>query len=647
MNDPIQPLLTSGADDLSRAGAERLSQARDASATLRALPADASFVDVVEAYDAVSRPIDAVRGLAQLFFQVHPDAEVRSAAAELEQQIARFATEFSLDRDVYDALARLDLAEAPDDVTRRIVEHALRNFRRAGVDRDEATRERVRALREELVTIGQEFSRNIAGDVRSITLPEGVEGLAGLPDDWIAAHPPADDGSVTVTTDPTDYMPFMKYARNREHRAALHRAFASRGAPANLEVLDRMLAKRHELATALGYPTWAAYVTEDKMIKTSERAGEFIERVVALSGTRAEDEIEELLTEVRRDMPDAEFVRDYDRGFYAERVRRERFGFDTKEVRPYFAYDAVAQGVMDTAARLYGIDFVEADVPVWHEDVRVYDLVEDGTVRARLFLDMHPRADKYKHAAMFDVCAGRAGDRVPQACLVCNFPKPTADDPGLMEPRDVVTYFHEFGHLLHHLLAGDQRWLAVSGIATEWDFVEVPSQLFEEWARNVDVLRSFARHHETGEPIPTELVERMRAADDYGKGIQTRFQMFYAALSLEYYSRDPAGLDTTELMIELRERHVPFAPHEEGTAFQAAFGHLDGYTALYYTYMWSLVLAKDIFSVFDGQLMDAETARRYRECILAPGGSKDAEDLVEDFLGRPFAFDAFERWLAA
>jgi thimet oligopeptidase len=278
--------------------------------------------------------------------------------------------------------------------------------------------------------------------------------------------------------------------------------------------------------------------------------------------------------------------------------------------------------------------------------VEAWDVLEGGEPRARFFLDMHPRDDKFKHAAMFDLAAGIEGDVLPEACLVCNLPQPRGDDPALLEPGDVSTFFHEFGHLLHHLLAGRQRWLAVSGISTEWDFVEVPSQLFEEWALDASVLARFSRHHRTGEPIPAELVVRMRAADEYGKGIRTRVQMFYAALALEYFSRDPEGVDTSEVVRQLKPRYVPF-PHEEGTAFQASFGHLEGYSALYYTYMWSLVLAKDLFSAFGGDLMDGEVAARYRRHVLEPGGSRDAEALVQEFLGRPYAFDAFERWLAA
>ncbi len=645
--DPLEPLLGISSDELAAQCRADLEASREAVAQFKRLPAAASFLDVVDEYDAIGHAVDRSAHLAHLFFQAHPDSVMRDVGAVAEQELSRFSTELSLDREVYDRLVALDLDAAPDPVSRRIVEHALRDYRRAGVDRDEATRRRITALREELVEIGQSFSRNIASDVRSITIPEGAAGLEGLPADFVAAHAPDADGAVTVTTNPTDYMPFAKYARNREHREALLRAYLTRGTPDNLEVLDRLLSRRHELATLLGYPHWAAYVTEDKMIKTAEKASSFVQRVTELSEERMRIEYAELLEEVQREVPDATEVRDWDRSYFLEKLRQRKTNFDTREARPYFAYAKVRDGVLDTAARLYGVEFVAADVTPWHPDVEVYDVLESGERIARFFLDMHPREDKFKHAAMFDLTTGLEGRRIAQACLVCNFPQPSAagGDPGLLEPDQVTTYFHEFGHLMHHLLAGRQRWMSVSGIATEWDFVEVPSQLFEEWGRDPDVLARFATHWETGEPIPAELVARMNAAADYGKGLQVRVQMFYATLSLSYYDRDPASFDSTELMRDVRARVGPY-PHEEGTFLQASFGHLDGYSAAYYTYMWSLVLAKDVFSRFEGKLMDPDVARRYRETILAPGGSKDAADLVADFLGRPFAFDAFEAWLS-
>jgi thimet oligopeptidase len=244
------------------------------------------------------------------------------------------------------------------------------------------------------------------------------------------------------------------------------------------------------------------------------------------------------------------------------------------------------------------------------------------------------------------VADGLGRRALPEAALLCNFPEPRAGEPCLLLHDQVTTLFHEFGHLLHHLFAGRQRFLSFSGISTERDFVEVPSQMFEEWAWDADVLAGFARHHESGERIPAELVARMRAAEEYGKGLHVLQQMFYALLSLAYYERDPAGLDPLATMLALKRELLPVR-HVEGTHFHAAFGHLHGYSAMYYTYMWSLVIAKDLYSRFEDQPMDPATAAAYRREVLAPGGSRDAADLVRAFLGREYAFDAFERWLRA
>lgn len=641
----MDQLITADAARFRDATAADLAAARQALAALKALPPTASFEEVLAAHDAIGRPLNRSAGLTHLFFQVHPDGELRAAAAEIEQEVQRFSTELSLDQEVYGRLADLDLDQAPDPVSRRVVEKALDAFRRAGVDRDEATRQRVAQLQERLVELGQAFSRNIAGDVRSVAVePDQLE---GLPDDFVAAHPPGPDGRVTITTDPTDTIPVLKFARSRDLRQALHRENGQRATPDNLELLDQLVATRHELATLLGYAHWADLVTEDKMIGSAANAAEFIARIVDLTGARMDEEVAELERELRRQEGDVARLCDYDRMYLVETLRRRKLAFDSREARPYLPYERVLGGVFETLGRLFDVQVVARDdLPRWHEDVGVHELVRDGRVLARFYLDMHPRPDKFKHAAMFDLVAGTQGGDLPMAALACNLPRPTADDPALLDPSEVRTLFHEFGHLLHHLLASQGRWLATAGISTEWDFVEVPSQLFEEWARDPEVLASFARHHETGETIPAALVERMIAAEDYGKALNTRVQMFYASLSLEAHRTPPEDFDSDALVARLKGRLLPM-PVEQGTHFQASFGHLEGYTALYYTYMWSLVLAKDCHGAFGGDLMNADTATRYRDTILAAGGSKDAAELLQDFLGRPYRFDAFEAWLAA
>jgi len=620
--------------------------ARARRASFVALDEQAPAEVVAASFDRIRAPLDERRGWAGLMAQVHPDLGVRAGALELEQEIASFETALGLDRGVYERLSRVDCAELAGEA-RRVVEHGLRDFRRSGVDQGESTRARIQALSEELVKVGQAFDLAIVGDVRRVTFPEGARVLEGLPEDWIQAHPPAADGSVTVSTDPPDFVPFLCYAKDAEARRALYLEYANRGHPANLANLSRLLELRHELARLLGHACFADYVVGDKMVKTAEAAREFVLRIGREARPALERELELLLEHKRREQPGADRVHDWERAYWIERVKAERLAFDSQSVRPYFAYANVARGVLEISAELYGVSFVRNDAePRWHPAVECYDVFEsDGSRSARFWLDMHPRPDKYKHAALFPLRSGLASEVLPEACLVCNFSAPKDSDPALMQHREVTTFFHEFGHLLHHLFAGRGRTLAFSGIATEWDFVEVPSQLYEEWAWDPSVLARFARHHESGAPLPAELAQKLRAVEEFGKGIQVAQQMFYARLALAYHEVDPRGLDTTARLVELKREMLPF-PYEAGTHFQCSFGHLHGYSATYYTYMWSLVIAKDLHARFASEPMNRALAREYREKVLAPGGSKDADQLIADFLGRPYSIDAWRNWLS-
>ncbi|HYD42444.1 MAG TPA: M3 family metallopeptidase [Anaeromyxobacter sp.] len=639
--------LTSTPETFTQGCRDDMAQARALADRARTLgpQARSSGLALLEAFDDAFAALGGASARASLARNVHPDPKLRDAAELAEQEVDALSTELSLDRGLYEALLGVDAA-GQDPATRYLVEKSLRDFRRAGVDRDEATRRRVKELRDELVRIGQEFGRNIKDDVRRLTL--AVEELDGLPEDWRRAHPPGPDGKVTISTDNTDYVPFMTYARSERARSELWRLYRLRGHPANLEVLGRLLDRRAELARVLGYPSWAAYVTEDKMIGSDRAAAEFVERIAGASAARMRRDYEQLLARKRADDPGAERVEPWDSAYLQERIKAEQYGFDSLSVRPYFEYGRVKDGVLDVTARLFGIEYRRAEgAPVWHPEVEVFDVVEGERRLGRVYLDMHPREGKYKHYAQFTLASGQDGKRLPEGVLVCNFPRPAPGVPALLEHSDVRTFFHEFGHLLHHVLGGHTRWAAHSGVATEWDFVEAPSQMLEEWVWDPAVLARFARHVETGAPIPADLVKRMKAADEYGKGLMVRQQMFYAATSLELHRRDPRGLDTTAVVAELQERYTPFR-HVPGTYFQESFGHLDGYSAIYYTYMWSLVIAKDLFGPFrKAGLLDAEVARRYRDAILAPGGSRPAAELVERFLGRPHAFDAFAAWLEA
>jgi thimet oligopeptidase len=637
-------LITGSPESFTEAARQSMARTREAVAQLKT-PMTGSARARLTVYDDGMAALSDASARASVVRNAHPDAKMREAAEQIEQELEALATDIALDRGVYDALCAIDVS-GEDAVTRRWVERTRRDFRRAGVDRDPATRDRVRALNEELVKIGQDFARNIRDDVRQVELDPAD--LEGLPADYVAAHQPGPSGKVKVTTDYPDLIPFMTYARRGKAREQLWRANRQRAFPSNVEVLNALVAKRHALATLLGYPSWAAYATEDKMIGTAQRAAEFIEKIATASGARAERDYARLLERKRKDEPAATRVEPWDQGYLEDRIRAESYSFDSQSVRPYFEYVRVQQGVLDTTAQLFGITYQRVpDAPLWHPDVQAFDVLEGTTLLGRFYLDMHPREGKYKHAAQFTLASGQADKRLPEGVLMCNFPRPGGAQPALMQHDDVQTFFHEFGHLLHHILGGRTPWASLSGVRTEWDFVEAPSQMLEEWAWDPASLSPFAKHVETGATLPAETIARMKAAEDFGKGLFVRQQMFYAALSLNLYNRPPDGLDPTALVAELQSRYTPF-PYVKDTYFHLAFGHLDGYSAIYYTYMWSLVIAKDLFTVFKAKgLMSREPAQRYRRAILEPGGSDDAALLVKNFLGRDYDFTAYEAWLDA
>ncbi|KNX37608.1 M3 family metallopeptidase [Luteipulveratus halotolerans] len=573
--------------------------------------------------------------VASLMSEVHPLPAVREAADSAMQRIDAFSTDLGLDRDLFEVIDGVDVSGL-DAAAQRVHEHALRDFRRSGVDRDEGVRARLKQLAEEELLTGQEFGRNIREDVRSIRVTP--EQLAGLPQDWLDAHPAGDDGLVTVTTDYPDSVPVRTFAQAPDTRKAMAEASLNVGWPANDVVLQRLFALRAEHASLLGYDTWADYDAEVKMIGTGSAIRDFIDRITQLSASSAARDTEVLLRRKQQDHPDATTVEIPDVQYYSEVVRREQHAVDGQQVRTYFDFNRVRQGLLDVTGRLFGLTWQPADdATVWADDVASYDVLRDGERIGRIYLDLHPREGKFKHAAQFDLVRGVRGRQVPEGVLVCNFNR------GLMEHDEVVTLFHEFGHLVHHVLGGDQEWIGFSGVATEWDFVEAPSQMLEEWAWDADVLATFAKSA-AGETIPADLVERMREADDFGKGFQCRTQMFYSAISLDFHTAKHD--DLTERLRELQGEYSMF-PYLADTHMHTAFGHLDGYGSGYYTYQWSLVIAKDMFSAFDtGDLFASAVAQRYRDRVLVPGGTKDAAVLVSNFLGREYTFDAYAAWLA-
>jgi len=622
---------------------ENLAKAKAAIARMLAVKGPRTIENTLVPYDEALRCLDASGSQSSLMESVHPDSALRDAAEKTTQAIAAYGTELSLDRRVYDALSSIDLSKA-DAETKFYVGRELRDMRLSGVDKDDATRAKLKTLNDEIVKEGQEFDRNIRENVRTIQVKPAD--LTGMPQDYIDGHKPDANGMVTIDINYPDYIPVMTYCTNDDVRHRLYMEYNNRAYPKNVDALAHLIASRDSMASMVGYTTYADYAMATRMAKDAKTVRDFIDKIVAVSGPAQERDYAILLKRKQKDVPGATVVNSWESGYYSELVKRSQYDFDSQSIRPYLPYPQVVKGVLAVNSQMYGVRFEPVkNAPVWHPEVEVYNVYDGQKLLGRIYLDMHPRPNKYNHAAQFDITTGVEGVQIPEAALVCNLPGDKPGDPGLCTIDDVNTMFHEFGHLMHTVFAGHRRWVGTSGIRTERDFVEAPSQMLEEWMRDPKVLQSFTKNYKTGEPVPTDMVMKMRRAQDFAKGLGVRRQMVYADLSLSIYDKDPAQVNVDAISKELVDKYQKY-PFVDGTHFYTSFGHLNGYSAAYYTYMWSLVIAKDMFGAFDHQnLLDPAVPTRYRKTILEMGGSKPAADMVADFLGRPFSFDAYARWL--
>ncbi len=590
---------------------------------------------VLKPFNQLEIMVGDLYGKAQLYEAVQPSEKFREVASQCKQQAANLISDISLSPALYRIISAVDVKSAGTE-TRRYVDITLTEFRLAGVDQEVEIRVLVRELNRELEHLEREFLRNIREDVRYLTL-FNAEDLAGLPEDYIEAHQAGIDGRLKISTQYPDYIPFMTYAENDAHRKSLSSLFQNRAWPANQHVLEQLIEKRHELAQLLGYQQYADYVTANKMSGSALQVERFIDEVAAYTLDPAEAEYQQLLVRLKEIDPGASRVSAWQKSYLTELIKREKYELNSSELRQYFGYGATRDGIFALVERLFGLTVRPWDTDVWHPSVEAYELLDGHRVIGRFYLDMHPRPGKYGHAAHFPVAAGAANRQLPVSALVANLPGER------MEHSDVVTFAHEFGHLLHRQLSSHYEWVALTG--TEWDFVEAPSMMLEQWMWNPQFLQSFARNPQ-GEVIPDDIVEQMDRARYFGRALYVQSQLYYSALSLAYHNYPPEQIQLDDLMHELGDQYTLFERIPD-THFYAAFGHLTGgYPGIYHTYMWSLAIALDMYSEFEREgLFDSRVADRYRRLILSSGGTRPAHEMIEEFLGRPFSLKAFRAYI--
>jgi thimet oligopeptidase len=619
----------------------RLAAHEAALASLLAIKGERTPENSLRLYDAAIEQLNLAGAQAGVLNSVAADKAVRDQAQLEAQRVAMAGSALSLNRAVYEALAAIDL-EGASAATKHFVQRTLLSYRLSGVDKDQATRDRLQALHEKATHLSLDFSRNIQEGGKTIEATAAE--LDGLPADYIARHTDA-EGRISLTTDPPDMQPVMTFATSGALRERMFLAYNTRAYPANQQILLDLLATRQEIATVLGFRSWADLATADQMMGSAANVRTFLAKLDAASLEGARREHELILNFARKRQPELTAIDITSRAWWYELFRRSAFDFDSQSVRPYFPYAQVEAGVLQTAARLFKIEFRRADASAWHPAVSVFDVFDGGQSVGRFYLDMHPREGKDKWFSAAPIVTGVRGRVMPEAALICNFPDSSGDDPGLLQYSDVVTYFHEFGHLMHAILGGQTEWVGLSGFATEGDFIEVPSQMLEEFFRDEKLLQAFAKHYQTGETLPSETIKKMKLAGAFGRADWVRSQLYYTTLSLDLHDQEPAGLDLDATTKRLYETLQPWT-WLEGNRMYASFGHLTGYSSNYYTYAFDKVIALDFFAQFDAaDLLGCDAGSRYRKAVLEQGGSKPGRQMVRDFLGRDEEFAAFSNWL--
>ena len=613
--------------------AANLREARRLVAGLRALPdGQAGVRTVLHALNHILVHVEDTEAAVDLLSNVSPDKAVREAAEACLLRYNAFDTALLQNARIHDLVKTV---HPKGRVDAKFRQDMLDAFEDTGVALPPRLRVRMKLILERLEAVRQEFERNVRENTTRLMFTP--EEMRGLPQSYLDRARRDAQGNYQLGFDYPEYGPFMANAEDEDARRRYQFAFVNRGTPRNMALLAEAEGLRREIAQLFGMKSYAEFSLRRKMARTPQAVQAFLDDVRAHVREAAAEDLEELrrLKAERTGQPLAgTAIRDWDVAYWRDKLRKARHAIDREALRAYFPAEAAIAWVMDLAGSLYGIDFRAAAAPVWHPDVRYVEVVDrrTGAFLGSVYLDLYPRDGKYTHAANFGVrSSSTLMGRSPIAVLVANL------DRNGLDAGELATLTHEFGHTLHHVLARTAYGLH-GGSGLEWDFVEAPSQMFEEWARRAQTLRRVARFCQGCPAVDDDLARRLDGARRLGSGLRYLDQYLLAQYDLELHGADP--VDPTDAWARL-ESDTPLG-HTPGTLFPSSFGHIvGGYAAGYYGYMWSEVLALDMLSPFGADLLDARVGRRYRDTVLARGGERPAARLVEDFLGRKPSNAAF------
>jgi len=614
-------------------------------------PDGPGFENTIEALDYSGKQLDRVTSIFFNLNSAETNPEIQKLAQEISPLLTEFSNDITLNRTLFERVKKVfgqceNLNLNAEQKT--LLERKYKSFARNGANLPEDKKLLLRKLDTELSRLSLQFGENVLAETQAYQLHVAyVAKLEGLPESALeAAQQLAEKQNLKgylFTLDFPSYQPFMTYVKDRDLRKELFLAYATRAYQKeqndNREIVLQIVKKRHERAKLLGYKTHAHYVLEERMARSPEKAKDFLEGLLKKSIRKAKEEFNELEI-FAKGLDNIERLEKWDSAFYTERLKQKLHDFDDEALKPYFVLDNVLEGVFTVAHKLYQLHFEEVfDVDKYHEEVKTYRVTDsEGNFIAIFYADFHPRPGKRNGAWMTSYKPQYRQENTherPHISIVCNFSRPTKTKPSLLTFNEVTTLFHEFGHALHGMLA-NTTYPGLSGTHVYWDFVELPSQILENWCYEQEALELFARHYQTGEILPVSYIDKIKKAATFMQGLQTLRQLSFGLLDLKWHAENPEHFSDLKTIEKTVFSETDFYPEVPESCMSTAFSHIfqGGYSAGYYSYKWAEVLDADAFELFKEKgVFDAETAKSFQENILSKGGSEHPMVLYKKFRG--------------
>ena len=610
-----------------------------------------TFENTIEAMEYSGKTLNTVAGIFYNLMEANTDHQMQAVAEQIAPMMTEFSMYVSLNQDLFQRVKavyekRNELGLAQDQM--KLLEDNYKSFVRGGANLSDEDKALYSKWSEELSLATLAFGKNVLAATNAYTLniTDSTQ-LAGLPEyvKTMGAETAAEKGleGWAFTLDYPSFGPFMKYSTVRDLRKDMWLAYntrATEGENDNSEIVKNIIDLRIKIANILGYETYADYALEERMAKNRQTVNEFVKNLLEPSMKYAKKDVADVLAYAKKNGFEGKELMPWDFSFWSERYQEAEYSLNAEELKPYFQLESCIDAVFGLATRLYGITFKELDnVPVYHKDVKVYEVLDaDGSHLALFYADFFPRASKRGGAWMTEFRGQKIENGVeyrPFISIVCNFTKPTADAPSLITHDELTTFLHEFGHALHGIMA-QGRYPSLTGTNVSRDFVELPSQIMENWAFEPEYLNSFAKHYQTGEPIPADLIEKIVAAKNYLAGYAQVRQLHFGYLDMAWHTL--TSLPSENAVDFEQNTLAPYAvmPAVEGAAFSTSFSHIfsGGYSAGYYSYKWAEVLEADAFSLFKEKgIFNTDVAASFRKNILEKGGAEDEAVIYRNFRG--------------